>query len=102
MAAIAVHFAALGQPWNAGAVVLALLGSLLVSYTRARAEGLGATCTVGFGTRLERVIILGVGLVAGLVGPAIYLLIILTGWTTLQRIFHTRQQLAADRRRPAG
>ena len=54
MAAIAVHFATLGQPWNAGAVVLALLGSLLVSYTRARAEGLGATCTVGFGTRLER------------------------------------------------
>jgi CDP-diacylglycerol--glycerol-3-phosphate 3-phosphatidyltransferase len=102
MAAIALHFAMLGQPWNAGAVVLALLGSLLVSYTRARAEALGATCTVGFGTRLERVIILGFGLIAGLVAPAIYLLVILTGWTTLQRILHTRQQLAADHRRPTG
>ncbi len=102
MAAIALHFATLGQPWNAAAVVLALLGSLLVSYTRARAEGLGVSCTVGFGTRLERVIILGFGLILGLLAPAIYLLIILTGWTTLQRIFHTRQQLAGDRRRPAG
>ena len=102
MAAIAVHFATLGQTWNAGAVVLALLGSLLVSYTRARAEALGATCTVGIGTRLERVIILSVGLIAGLLAPAIYLLVILTGWTTVQRIFHTRRQLAADRSRPAG
>lgn len=102
LAAIAVHFAASGRPWDAGAVVLALLGSLLVSYTRARAEGLGVSCTVGLGTRVERVVILAFGLLTNQLAPAIYLLIILTAWTTVQRILHTRAQLAGERRQSPG
>ena len=43
-AAIAYHFASRGQPVDAALAVLALLGSVLVSYTRARAEGLGLEC----------------------------------------------------------
>jgi CDP-diacylglycerol---glycerol-3-phosphate 3-phosphatidyltransferase len=92
-AAIAYHFAQGGQPVNAGVVVLALLGSLLVSYTRARAEGLGLECKVGFVTRAERVILVAFGLLFGLLPQAIYLLVALTALTVAQRVLHTLRQL---------
>ena len=46
-------------------VYLALVGSIMVSYLRARAEGLGIQCSVGIMTRPERVVTLGLGLVLG-------------------------------------
>ena len=63
--------------------MLAVLGSLMVSYTRARAEALGVECKVGIASRAVRVVILSVGLVfakgAGLgdfelLAPAVYVL----------------------------
>ncbi|MGH6944367.1 MAG: CDP-alcohol phosphatidyltransferase family protein, partial [Geminicoccaceae bacterium] len=64
-AAIAYHFANNGQSIDAALTVLALLGSLLVSYTRARAEGLGLQCKVGIVTRGERVVLVALGLMFG-------------------------------------
>lgn len=49
----------IGEPWMVYVVVLALAGSLMVSYTRARAEGLGIDCKVGLMQRAERIILLG-------------------------------------------
>ncbi|CAA9318423.1 MAG: Phosphatidylinositol phosphate synthase @ Archaetidylinositol phosphate synthase [uncultured Gemmatimonadetes bacterium] len=49
----------IGEPWMVYLVVLALSGSLMVSYTRARAEGLGIDCKVGLMQRAERIILLG-------------------------------------------
>ena len=60
-AAIGYRFAAEGSAVDAGIVVLALLGSFLVSYVRARAEGLGAECRVGIATRAERVVLVALG-----------------------------------------
>ena len=71
-AAIAYHFASHGQSVEAAVAVLALLGSLLVSYTRARAEGLGLQCKVGIVTRAERVVLVAFGLMFGLLPEAIY------------------------------
>ena len=65
-----------------------IVGSLLVSYTRARAEGLGLDCEVGIAPRPERVIILGLGLILGLELPALAILAVLTHVTAVQRIFH--------------
>ena len=65
------------------AVVVAVLGSLMVSYTRARAEALGVACKVGLATRPVRVVILSIGLVFAkgasignfeLLAPAVYVL----------------------------
>ena len=92
-AAIAYRFAVDGQPVDAGLVVLALLGSLLVSYTRARAEGLGLECKVGVVTRAERVILIALGLLFGVLPAAIYLLVALTAFTVAQRVVHTMRQL---------
>ena len=85
-AAIAYVFAREGQAVDAGMVLLALLGSLLVSYTRARAEALSVACKMGIATRPERVVLIVLGLVTGWLAPVIYLLVVLTGITVIQRI----------------
>lgn len=48
----------IGPPWMVYVVALAMAGSLMVSYTRARAEGLGIDCKVGFMQRPERIVLL--------------------------------------------
>lgn len=95
-AAIAYDFAASGQPVAAAAVVLALLGSLLVSYTRARAEALGCACKGGFAARLERLLLILFALIFGFVELAIYLLLAATAFTVCQRIWITYRQLTVS------
>ncbi len=91
--AIAYHFAAQGAALEAALTVVALLGALLVSYTRARAEALGAECKVGIITRAERVVLLGFGLCLELVAPTIVLLALLGAVAVAQRIHHTLREL---------
>jgi CDP-diacylglycerol---glycerol-3-phosphate 3-phosphatidyltransferase len=102
LTAVAAYFAATGDELATAATVAAVLFSLMVSYTRARAEALGLFGKVGIGNRAVRVVILSVGLVFAkgaslgnfeLLAPAIYVLAALTLVTTLQRIFHVRAQL---------
>lgn len=93
-AAITYRFAVDGQDMLAAVVVLALLGSLLVSYVRARAEGLGGKCKVGLLTRAERVVLLTVGLLFGVLSPIIIILALLTGVTVVQRIHYVAKQFS--------
>lgn len=79
-------------------VYLALVGSIMVSYLRARAEGLGIECKVGIMTRPERVAVLGVGLVIGHWWPTAVLVVLgviagLTMLTSVQRLFHAWKTL---------
>lgn len=67
-------------------IYVAVFGSLLVSYTRARAEGVGIVCKEGLFTRFERVILLAAGLILRLTLPVLWLLAILTVFTALQRV----------------
>ena len=96
-AAIGYRFAAEGAAVDAGIVVLALLGSFLVSYVRARAEGLGAECRVGIATRAERVVLIGLGLLSGMLPEAVRLVALLTAVTVVQRIACARRGLRALR-----
>jgi CDP-diacylglycerol--glycerol-3-phosphate 3-phosphatidyltransferase len=102
IAAIAWHFADSGEDVAAAACVVAVLGSLMVSYTRARAEALGVECKVGIATRPVRVVILSAGLLfaegelisdVNLLPAAIYVIAGLTAFTTLQRVWHVRSEL---------
>jgi CDP-diacylglycerol--glycerol-3-phosphate 3-phosphatidyltransferase len=68
---------------------VALASSLLVSYTRARAEGIGAQCSRGLFTRLERFIVLVAGLVLNQMTIALWVLAILSAFTAVQRIYYT-------------
>ncbi len=69
-------------------IFVTLVGSLLISYTRARAEGLGLECKVGLLTRLERFLIIAIALIVNQVTPALWLLAVLTNLTALQRVWH--------------
>ncbi|MEA2478653.1 MAG: CDP-diacylglycerol---glycerol-3-phosphate 3-phosphatidyltransferase [Thermoleophilaceae bacterium] len=104
LAAIGSYFAKQGDELAVAATVGVVLFSLMVSYTRARAEALGVECKVGIATRPVRVVILSIGLVfakgAGLgnfelLKPAIYAMAALTIFTTFQRILHVRKELQA-------
>jgi CDP-diacylglycerol--glycerol-3-phosphate 3-phosphatidyltransferase len=104
LTAVAWYFADNGDAVAAAACVIAVLGSLMVSYTRARAEALGVECKVGIATRPVRVTLLSIGLVfakgAGvfdveLLAPSIYAMAALTAVTVGQRAWHVRQELQA-------
>lgn len=71
----------------------AIIGSLMVSYTRARAEGLGVDCKVGLFTRFERIAVLGLGLLFNQMYIALILLAVLSNFTAIQRIVHVNKQI---------
>ncbi len=84
----------LGDVGTIYAIMLAMAGSLMISYTRARAEALGINCTVGLMQRAERVILIGLAALAfgedgnGIVlKVVIYVLAVLTNLTVIQRIW---------------
>ena len=83
-----VWFLNQGSDWGVLLSALTLLGSVLVSYTRARAEGVGYECKVGLLTRPMRVVILGIGLLTLWLMPVMTVLAVLTWFTVLQRMVH--------------
>ena len=76
----------------------ALAGSLLVSYTRARAENFIKNCRVGFWERPERLLLILLGLLAGRLKTALLILAIGSTFTALDRILHTRESLRHNER----
>ena len=103
LTAVAYQFSQAGDDAAVAAVVVAVLASLMVSYTRARAEALGVECKVGIADRAVRVVILSVGLVLAkgasiidveLLEPSVWVLAGLSVITVGQRIVHVRQELA--------
>jgi CDP-diacylglycerol--glycerol-3-phosphate 3-phosphatidyltransferase len=68
-------------------IYVAVVGSLLVSYTRARAESIGLECKRGLLTRVERVLLLMIALILGQVRVGLWLLAIFSQLTALQRMY---------------
>ena len=104
LTAVAAYFASRHNQVAVAAVVASVLASLMVSYTRARAEALGVACKVGLATRPVRVVILSIGLVFAkgasighfeLLAPAVYVLAALSAITVVQRIVFVRKELNA-------
>lgn len=104
LTAVVMVYAKHADDINAGIAALAAVSSLLVSYTRARAEGLGLDGKAGLGSRAVRVVILSIGLVLGggelidglnLLNASIWVLAALGVFTTFQRMWHVRAQLNA-------
>jgi CDP-diacylglycerol--glycerol-3-phosphate 3-phosphatidyltransferase len=92
--------------WRVWAVLLAILGGVMVSYTRARAEGLGVACEIGWLQRPERFVLLGFGSIYGslvdhllgtdqlLLTVTIALLAVLANITAMQRIVYVSRALS--------
>jgi CDP-diacylglycerol---glycerol-3-phosphate 3-phosphatidyltransferase len=96
-----------GQRLLAVVTIVCLVGGQIVSYVKARAQGLGFTCDVGFAERLERLTIVGIGgLLYGFgvewgLAVALWVLAVLTVVTVVQRTMHVRTQERAQQRQSA-
>ncbi len=103
---IAIYFLLTGYVWSGVVTFLAMVGSVMVSYVRARAEGLDIECKVGFMQRPERVVVTSVGaLLCGvfasitafdpllfLIVP-MYLIAVLANLTAFWRVAHCYREL---------
>jgi len=100
LAAIAFVFARAGDDIAVVFCVLAVAGSFLVSYARAKAELIGLKGDIGIGGRAERVVVIASGLILAPVGVPlqwfIYLLAATAWLTVLQRILSVRNQLRKE------
>ena len=77
--------------------LVTIVGTIMVSYTKARAQSIGVSCEIGLMERPERLIVLIAGALFHVLTPAIIVLAVLTNLTALQRILHTRRAAAAAR-----
>jgi CDP-diacylglycerol--glycerol-3-phosphate 3-phosphatidyltransferase len=97
-----------GSGWRVWMVLLAVLGGMMVSYTRARAEGLGVRCEIGWLQRPERFVLLGFGsifssiadhLVGGdqvLLTATVTVLAVLSNITAVQRMVYVSRALGGS------
>lgn len=89
-----------GSQWALILVFLTVVGSLMVSYTRARAEGLHVECKEGWLQRPERIALLIIGLLTGWVIPVLAIMAVLTNFTAIQRIYQVYWKIQATEQRP--
>jgi len=94
--ALAYYYAGIeNQPLLVVLVFVTVVGSLMVSYTRARAEGLNIECKEGWMQRPERIALLIFGLWTGWMLPILLLLALLTNFTAVQRIYQVYWKIQA-------
>jgi len=91
---IVVLFARTPNARGALVAMAGLVGSVMVSYTKARAESIGIDCNVGLMERPERLICLVAGAILDLLEPALWVLAVLSNVTALQRILFTRRVMS--------
>lgn len=98
LAGLLFHYSERGGHTTEIAVIYAaIVGSVMVSYVRARAEGLGLELREGLFTRAERVLLLAAALIVGSVAVpwALWVLAVLSHLTAIQRVYAVRQKLHA-------
>jgi phosphatidylglycerophosphate synthase len=94
-----IWYAKIDRIFYVGMTGLVLIGSVLTSYTRARAESLIPACKVGFLERPERIVLMIIGSLFDKMAPVLWVMAILSNWTVAQRIWYTWRELSAIERR---
>lgn len=92
---IFVHFLNIGSVNYAVVTIIAMMGSMAVSYVRAKAESIGAKCEVGLMPRTSRVLLLGAGFIICKPFWAIFIIAILSHITVVQRILYVRKNVSS-------
>ncbi|MEO6119805.1 MAG: CDP-alcohol phosphatidyltransferase family protein [Terriglobales bacterium] len=93
-----VYYARASRFFYIGLVAFVMLSSVMVSYTRARAESLIGSCKVGFMERPERIVLIIIGALFekwGAMAPVLWVLALLSTITVIHRIIYTYQQTTA-------
>jgi CDP-diacylglycerol---glycerol-3-phosphate 3-phosphatidyltransferase len=95
--AILIHYLKKGDP---GLVILTSfvsMGTVLIPYIRAKAESLQVPCSIGLMERAERIILLSIGILFQWMEPVLWILVILTHFTVLQRIYYVWKKLSSSK-----
>jgi len=95
--AVVIYYSNQGSRIEVILAFCAMIGSFLVSYTRARAEGVGVSCKVGMFTRAERWITLTLGLLFNQMLLVLWILAILSNLTAIQRIYAVWRTTGGER-----
>lgn len=85
-----VYYGRINRSFYVVLVAVGMIGSVMVSYTRARAENLIPSCKVGFLERPERVVLIIIGALFDRMAPVLWLIAVLSNVTVIHRIMHTR------------
>jgi len=84
-----VFYGRINRFWYVTLVAVGMIGSVMVSYTRARAENLIPSCKVGFLERPERVVLFIIGALFDRMAPVLWIIAILSNLTVIHRVVHT-------------
>lgn len=95
-----VYYAMINRFFYVVLVAVAMAGSFMVSYARARAESLIPACKVGFMERPERLVLLIIGGMFNRMAPVLWVIAVFSTLTVIHRILHTRQETRAGRTLP--
>ena len=87
-----IYYGRINQFLYVSLVAVAMIGSVMVSYTRARAENVIPSCKVGFLERPERVVLIIIGALFDRMAPVLWLIAVLSNVTVIHRIAYTRQE----------
>ena len=87
-----VYYGSINRPFYVVLTAIAMTGSVMVSYTRARAENVIPTCKVGFMERPERVVLFIIGALFSRMAPVLWVIAVLTNVTVAHRMFFTWQE----------
>jgi CDP-diacylglycerol--glycerol-3-phosphate 3-phosphatidyltransferase len=87
-----VYYGNINRPFYVVLTGIVMVGSVMISYTRARAENIIPTCKVGFLERPERVVLLIIGALADRMAPALWVLAIFSNLTVFHRMLFTWQE----------
>src|SRR5499425_2140419 len=93
-----IWYAKINRIFYVGLTGLVLIGSVLTSYSRARAESLIPACKVGFLERPERIVLLIIGSVTDRMAAVLWVMAILSTWTVSPRIWYPWRELSAAER----
>jgi CDP-diacylglycerol--glycerol-3-phosphate 3-phosphatidyltransferase len=87
-----VFYGRINRFWYVTLVAVGMIGSVMVSYTRARAENLIPSCKVGFLERPERVVLFIIGALFDRMAPVLWIIAVLSNVTVIHRVIHTWQE----------
>jgi CDP-diacylglycerol--glycerol-3-phosphate 3-phosphatidyltransferase len=92
MIGLLVFYGRINRFWYVALVAIVMIGSVMVSYTRARAENLIPTCKVGFLERPERMVLILIGAFFDRMAPVLWVIAVLSTLTVIHRVVYTWQE----------
>jgi len=87
-----VYYGIINRPFYVVLTAIVMTGSVMVSYTRARAENTIPSCKVGFMERPERVVLLIIGALFDRMAPVLWVIAVLSNITVIHRMVFTYQE----------